>query len=41
MEDRLDLKVTSGPCEGIPVQADTEAARAVYESDDPSRIELE
>jgi len=37
----LDLPVTGGSDERIPVEADTEAAFAVDESDDPLRIELE
>lgn len=41
VEDRLDLPATCGSDVGIPVETDTEAAFAVDESDDPSRIELE
>jgi hypothetical protein len=41
VEDRLDLPVARRADEWIAVKADTEAALAVHESDDPLRIELE
>src|SRR5262249_8336504 len=41
VEDRLDLPVARGSDEWIPMEADTEAALAIDEADDPARIELE
>src|SRR3954454_21476798 len=41
LEHRLELPVSRGSDERVPMEADTEAAFTVDESDDPLRIELE